>query len=651
MHRISFESHERWFLKILKSMVPVNPSAHFLQTARVRLMAHIQAAKRPVFGWFLFAQRALASTLVLVLSVTTTLFFVEGRQPVSASENSTLEVLFGEVSIKHADRLIWDTITLSTDLSAGDLIRVGDMASATIRFFDDAELRLGQNSVLLVDRLGVSPAFAGQGIINVSLHQGSAWVQTLSVDDGFANFTLSTPNAVLSARDATFNVNTGLFDPTRIQVFKHSVLVQATHPETREVLSTGRLNAGQQVVLDASANHPRSTALAAYTRIGELSVEDRNSDWATGNLKADQDHLNGLREQALVALKANTGTLPGEFLYPIKRAKERLELAFNFDERAQTNLLATMANQRLNEAIVLLEQGDSPKAQVSLNEYQKLVQQIATEKQSDPSKSLVALVASHRKALVAALPSDVQIVNTILNQTEEMLANDPVKLTQVRLQNALGELTHAYDSVLLGDLEAAQAMLASHKPISSILLGDTALMNEDQRKSLYSSLLEAQYEEKRLLAEVSNELADQDTSSELIAMAQEQARGLEGAIRDTVASIRPAMPEVVLAQAAAFSKAQKAKEFARKVAIYSTWQGQKNQVKRLIANYPQYTYDQDFWAKVRDNLDGTAKVVIESRITDLKNQEIMIKGKQLQQKITRAVRLREKREELMNQNQ
>jgi len=310
-----------------------------------------------------------------------------------------------------------------------------------------------------------------------------------------------------------------------------------------------------------------------------------------------------------------------------------------------------MANQRLNEAIVLLEQGDSPKAQVSLNEYQKLVQQIATEKQSDPSKSLVALVASHRKALVAALPSDVQIVNTILNQTEEMLANDPVKLTQVRLQNALGELTHAYDSVLLGDLEAAQAMLASHKPISSILLGDTALMNEDQRKSLYSSLLEAQYEEKRLLAEVSNELADQDTSSELIAMAQEQARGLEGAIRDTVASIRPAMPEVVLAQAAAFSKAQKAKEFARKVAIYSTWQGQKNQVKRLIANYPQYTYDQDFWAKVRDNLDGTAKVVIESRITDLKNQEIMIKGKQLQQKITRAVRLREKREELMNQNQ
>lgn len=132
-------------------------------------------------------------------------------------------------------------------------------------------------------------------------------------------------------------------------------------------------------------------------------------------------------------------------------------------------------------------------------------------------------------------------------------------------------------------------------------------------------------------------------------MTQDQATSLESDIRDTVNTIRPAMPEVVLAQAAAFTKAEKAKEFARRVAIYSTWQGQKDQVKHLISKYPEYTYDEDFWAKVRDNLDGTAKVVIESRIADLANQDLVIKGKQIKQKIDQAVRLRQKRE-LVGQN-
>jgi hypothetical protein len=257
---------------------------------------------------------------------------------------------------------------------------------------------------------------------------------------------------------------------------------------------------------------------------------------------------------------------------------------------------------------------------------------------------LAVLVAAHRKALVAVLPSDVQIVNSALDRTEELLANDPVTLAQVRLQNSLGELTHAYDSVLSGDLTTAQAMLASHKPIADDLLGDTSLMTQEQQKSLYSNLLEAQYEEKKLFADISHELATRNAGQDLIVLAQDQATSLEGAIRETVDTIRPAMPEVVLAQAAAFTKTQKAKEFARKVSIYTTWQGQKNQVKRLISKYPEYTYDEDFWAKVRDNLDGTAKVVIQSRLDDLQNQDLITKGKEIKQKIDQAVRLREMRE-------
>lgn len=648
MSRISAEPNGQWFARLLKRLTLAEPSAQFVQSARMRLLSRIGAVRRPMFGWLVWTQRVMASTLVLVLSVTTTLFFVEGRQPVSASENSTIEVISGEVSLKHADRLIWDTINEPTELSAGDMIRVGDTASATIHFFDDSELRLGDNSILLVSRLGVSPAYAGQGIIEVSLHQGSAWVQTLNVDDGYADFNLSTSNVSVSARNATFDVQTKLFEPTQVRILKHSALVRALQPETRLVLASGKLSAHEQVTLDPSTYNRNTSSLALFTPIHSISDEELNSDWVQRNLMADQAHLETLRERELLALKANAGTLPGDVLYPIKRAKERLELAFSFDAKAQTNFLAYMANQRLSEAIVLLEDDNQEAAEVALGEYKDLVTQITKDSNNDVSETkLASLVAAHRKTLVAALPGDIQvgIVNQALNRTQELLATDPIGFVKVRLQNSIDELIHAHDFLVAGDVASAQTALGAHTPIASDLLAQADSLTDEEKRVLYESILEAQYEEKRLFAEISRTLA-LGSNDDLIALAKSKQGDLEGDIRQTVAAIRPAMPEVVLSQAAAFSKAQKAKEFAEKVTIYKTWQGQKNQVKRLIAKYPQFTYDQEFWAKVRDNLDGTAKVVIESRIADLKYQEQQLKSKQLEQKITRAVRLREKRAEI-----
>jgi Domain of unknown function (DUF5667) len=358
--------------------------------------------------------------------------------------------------------------------------------------------------------------------------------------------------------------------------------------------------------------------------------------------------LDALRNSELLTLRDNAGTLPGDMLYPIKRAKELLELAFSFDAKAQTNLLAYMANQRLNEAIVLLGQNESDKAQKALSEYQDLVQQITSQNTvgADKNDPLVALVAAHKKALVASLPSNVQIVSKVLDQTEEMMAHDPVKLIQVKLSNSIDDLNQAYDSASSGDLKAAEAILASHKAITSDLLGSTDSMTEDMKKTLYADVLDAQYEEKRLLADIGQTLAAQNADQDLLTLAQTQRGDLEGAIRQTVASIRPTMPDVVLAQAAAFSKAQKAREFADKISLYKTWQGEKNEVKHLISLYPQYLNDQEFWGKVRDNLDGTAKVVIESRMADLQNQEDAQYGHNLQQIMYREAHMREVRENL-----
>ena len=95
MHKIILDRNEKWFLRLFKKVSSIVPSPYFIQTARIRLLERIEAIKRPVIGWWVFAKRLVASTLVMVIAVTTTLFFIDGKQEVMASENTYLEVFGG----------------------------------------------------------------------------------------------------------------------------------------------------------------------------------------------------------------------------------------------------------------------------------------------------------------------------------------------------------------------------------------------------------------------------------------------------------------------------------------------------------------------------------------------------------------------------
>lgn len=649
MHRIEFYENESLFSRFFKTVFKISPSQPFMQAARIRLLSRIPAAKQPVFGWFLFMKRAAATTLVMTLAVTSTLFFVGGKQPVIASENTFLEVLAGEVTIKHADQLIWDAITEQTELTAGDLIRLGHSASAIIHFFDDTQLRISENSTLLLSRLEVSPTYARQGVIEVSLHQGRAWVQTLNVDDGYARFSLVTRDAIIASPKASFDVSTNLFEPTTIRVFKHSAEVSALREDTRTIFARGKLNSYQTIRFSAVSPYQRQTELAALAPITELMDEDRNETWVEENLTADRNHLADLRERELVHLRMTTGTLPGQLLYPLKRAKERLNLAFTFNGESQASAHIDMANQRLNEAIVLIEQGETEKARLALMEYQSLVRHI-TEASAEVAAPLEQLsdqiVRTHQKTLVAALPGDAHIgmVKQVLDETQEFLTDNPVDRTTIRLQNGLEDLVHVQDLVEGGDLEGAKDTLVSHELLTTSLLEEAGqLEDEEQKKALYIHILEAQYEEQRLLAEISRSLAGQPDDS-FIALVANAHTSLTEEIKHTAAVVQPLIPDVVLSQAVILPEDEKVMEFVNKVNIYKTAQGQKNQIKRLLSKHPHYIQDQVFLEKVRDKLNARAQDEINVYLLDLKREAVEAKSKVVKRKIDQAVRAREQRE-------
>jgi len=434
-HQIELQKNEVWFKAFLRKLGVITPSEIFLNRARVRFMERINAV-RPSWAWILFAKRLAASTLVMVLAVTATLFFVDGRQVVSASEDTYVEVTVGSISVKHADRLIWDEIENRIELAEGDLIKLNEGAKAVIHFFDDSQIRLTENSLLLINKLDVSPAYARQGVIEVFLHKGKAWVQTLNVDDDYAGLTLITRDAITKAINATFDVQTDLNEPTNIRVFQNKIEIKILQPNTREVIDTFKLNENSQITITANFNSTQKP----LTTIRALTSQDKASLWVMNNLQQDREHLVQLNEDELHRLRVITGVLPGNMFYPLKQAKERLKLALTFRESSITEAQIEIANKRLNEAIMLLQEGDRQKAMEALMAYQSIARQI-TEDVNDQDLLTYRLITPHQKTLVASLPtSPIGMVKEALNQTEELFTEDPIERERIRLENSVERL-------------------------------------------------------------------------------------------------------------------------------------------------------------------------------------------------------------------
>lgn len=273
-------------------------------------------------------------------------------------------------------------------------------------------------------------------------------------------------------------------------------------------------------------------------------------------------------------------------------------------------------------------------------EYQNLVRQMAEAEKAeevDFGQLSNRVVTTHQKTLVAALPGDAQIgiVKQVLNQTEELLADGQVELTEIRLQNGLEGLLHVQDLVEAGDLDGAKEAMVNHTILAVSLLEDAeSLEDEEQKKVLFGQILEAQYEEQRILSELSRNL--EKAENPLAEFVSNAHKSLMEDIKHTAAVVQPFLPDVILSQVVLLPEDEKVMEFVNKVNIYSTAQGQSNQIKRLLSKHPQYQQNQEFLIKVRDRLDARAKDKINVYLLELRREAVEAKSKVVKRKINQA---------------
>ena len=632
MQRISLMEEEKGFLPIFRKAKIISPSSEFLMAARVRLMNRIHSAKKPFMIWLFSLKQALASFLVLLIAVMSTLFFVEGGRTVEASQESFLQVIEGTVMVKKADRLSWDRIENEIKISSGDLIRTGSDSRAVIEFFDDTQVRLNENTSFLVTQAVPSPGYERQGVIQTALQEGELWVQTLNVDDGFASFAVSTRSAVFSTLNASFGVSALTDKPIEAYVVRESIDVQPLL--TNE---TATLDAGQQTeVLQDKTN-------SLYTQ--NIDDAKRVSQWVSFNENADRAHLTLLREREFELLSHATGSLPGDMLYPVKQAKERLQLAFSFGEnRLQAEV--DLANKRLNEAIVLLKNGEEQKARESLMVYQSITKRLLEESKSDTSHSNLAaqlVIAPQKSLLASATPAT--LVKETLYRTEELFEDQPLKKEKIRLENSIENLKDIATLVNTGEFEAAKEALANYHIVSNEWFVNVESMTNEEgaRQSAFEELLPLKQEQLALIQTIQSKMESQGMrDNQLLAMLENAGKSVESDVNAVSEYIRPA--SVVISA----TPDQKVMDFVDKVMIYTTDQGQQNQISRLLKQQPLLAENVDFLAQLSNQLEGSSKDIIDHRIAELKQAKVLEKQKEVKRKIDRAQRLREKREAELN---
>ncbi len=616
LSRLGLLGLEAWMQALVRRVAQVMPSPHFVVLARVRLMERIAAtAQRVSWGWALTRQ-LVASTLIMTLAVTSTLFFVDGRQVVNASEDSFVEAIIGEVQLKRASELAFHPVSGRVPVGPGDLLRTGNDGMATVTFFDDTQVRLDSSSTLLLDQLLSSPAYSRQGVIDVVLSEGRVWVQALNVNDGYAVLRVTTPPGTAETVGGSLDVR--LLSPREADVTVYKANAQVN----RQFLSLfDRASFGSGSFFTTSTD-PAQRAEA----------------WVQGNLLRDREHLERLRVAEIDLLQKTVGALPGDWTYPLKQARERLTLALASNEAASQQAKVDIANQRLSEALLLLESGQPEKAQEAIAAYQKVSQQIAATVGSNASYRAQAnrqVLAGQRQVLVASAAA---LVDHALGETEALLAQSPEERFDIRFKDVQSRLSGLSDLATSGDFAALTAALQSLPSVTTeeLLSQASLITDETRRQEAFGSVLLLQKETARRMAELASASAERaDASlSALLMAASAGARNDFDRARVFVEPLAPALFASIETPAE-----RRVRAFVEKIQIYRSWTGQKNQIERLLKNDGRTAEDIPFLAAVRDRLDARAADLVNSRILQITRQEEELTARSFRMKAARNKRL------------
>lgn len=353
----------------------------------------------------------------------------------SAASQNILELVGGDVYVNGV-KVIETTI-----LQVGDTIQTGEGSMAHLTFVDDSRLTMGPSSKVDIVDAWIDTSNRSNSRVELTQDQGRSWSQVLNLTDE-ASFTVNFPQGkIWVSQRASFDLEVSE-EMSTASVARNLVDLEVTVGEDAYF---GVLGQGAEL------------SVSEDIQTQEVSEEEQGDVWWTFNLAYGKSYARTLDENYQKENISHALILPGNPLYALKTFREDLQVSFAFTADAKQNLLVQQAETRLNEAQVLLAQGDTESAAAVLKIYQETVDSVEA---TSPSNELLVLEdEAQKEALTDNGGTDLQSVPDLI---AEGRFEEAVVVLQAYASSSSSLLAQLED-VSMEDREAAVSDLLDQK--------------------------------------------------------------------------------------------------------------------------------------------------------------------------------------------
>ena len=205
---------------------------------------------------------------------------------VSKDEKVTLAYQDEGIQIKEWNANGWKLFTEEDFFEPGDSVKTIEGGFAVLRFFEETELRLDQNTELKFVNLEKDDQLGHH--ISVELLQGQVWVRYPHMGPTESDFLLSSANQIVQLdNEAVMNVRA---NPDSTSSLGGSITINVVEERTGNRRPIGRiqLNSGEMALLD-QLNRDTIKASTDESIIEPLANSLLDSAWGTRNLAAEEE--------------------------------------------------------------------------------------------------------------------------------------------------------------------------------------------------------------------------------------------------------------------------------------------------------------------------------------------------------------------------
>lgn len=428
-----------------------------------------------------FSKRLFASTALLSLLGVLFMPVLELAPQVSASASNMIEVVEGEV---------WVNGSLVTEFAAiqpGDSILTGEGSMAHLYFLDDSRLTLGPDSQVDIVDTQIDSENRAETQVALRLSSGRAWVQVLNLVSQEATFTLDVPQGSIRVDSrASFDVEVG--DETHIGIARNLVNVNLNQSETSY---EGVLGQGAELWIGEDIQS------------GTLEADIEEEVWWSFNLAYGKSYARELDENYKQEAFDRAVILPGNPLYFLKTFRESIQVSLTFSESAKQDLLVQQAENRLNEAQVLLAKGETEAAEEVLAVYQNTVEEAL---ENSDNEAMLAMVEETQKEVSVSQEVDesTSILEEHLTSSSATVTSDLSQKAEAKLLSASQKLERVPDLIANGDFDQALIELSSYQSESFSVLTDLEGLSLEEREALISTILDQKLKDIQLLRVVAS---------------------------------------------------------------------------------------------------------------------------------------------------